>query len=480
MEEEARPGEELLQNASMIRAEFGEELSDRVMEAYYGKAAAIAGDVVQLPETVSKRIKLDQAVDRILTSRIWGFPAMVLLLWGVLWLTVAGANVPSAMLATLTLEHGYNALHQFAAWAHAPAWLSGFFIDGVYLAAAWVFSVMLPPMAIFFPLFTILEDLGYLPRVAFNLDRLFKSAGAHGKQSLTMMMGFGCNAAGVVSTRIIDSPRERLIAIITNNFSICNGRWPTLILIGTIFIAALAPPGLASLVASASVVAVCLLGVAFTLGVSAFLSRTWLKGEASTFSLELPPYRPPHIFRTIYTSIIDRTLIVLSRAMIMAAPAGAVIWLSGNIDIGGQSIAAWMVEFLGPLGWLMGLNGVILFAYVIAIPANEIVIPTILMLTLTVATTDPNLAGMAQPGVMIEFEQEGVVSQTLSAGGWTLLTALNLMLFCLLHNPCGTTILTIWKETKSWKWTFLAVFIPLVLGLLVCTITAAVARLFFM
>jgi ferrous iron transport protein B len=352
--------------------------------------------------------------------------------------------------------------------------LSGLLIDGVYLATAWVVSVMLPPMAIFFPLFTLLEDFGYLPRVAFNLDRLFKRAGAHGKQSLSMMMGYGCNAAGVVSTRIIDSPRERLIAIITNNFSICNGRFPTMILVGTIFIGATAPPALASVIAASSVVAVALLGIIFTLLVSWFLSKTWLKGEASSFSLELPPYRPPQLWQTLYRSVIDRTLVVLKRAIWMAAPAGAVIWLISNIIIADQSIAAHLISFLNPFGVLIGLNGVILVAYIVAIPANEIVVPTILMLTLNLAKST-----LAQNGVMLELESEAEIRQVLTeVGGWTLLTGINLMLFSLLHNPCSTTILTIWQETKSLKWTATATFLPIVLGVAVCSLTAAAARLF--
>jgi ferrous iron transport protein B len=342
----------------------------------------------------------------------------------------------------------------------------------VYLSTAWVVSVMLPPMAIFFPLFTLLEDFGYLPRVAFNLDRLFARAGAHGKQSLSMMMGFGCNAAGVVATRIIDSPRERLIAIITNNFSVCNGRWPTLILVGTLFIGSQAPAALASLVAAASVVGVALLGVVVAWAVSWGLSRTVLRGEASVYSLELPPYRPPQLWRTLYTSVIDRTLIVLWRAVVMAAPAGAVIWLIGNVNVAGSSVAAHAVTALQPFGLALGLNGIILLAYIVAIPANEIIIPTILMLTLTLGV---NLAG-AQNGVMLELEPSQV-GEVLRAGGWTMLTAVNLMLFSLLHNPCSTTILTIWQETKSRRWTFVATMLPLALAFLVTFATATVARL---
>jgi ferrous iron transport protein B len=328
-------------------------------------------------------------------------------------------------------------------------------------------------MAIFFPLFTLLEDFGYLPRVAFNLDRLFAKAGAHGKQSLSMMMGFGCNAAGVIATRIIDSPRERLIAIITNNFSICNGRWPTLILMGTIFIGATAPPALASFVAALSVVAIAGLGILMTLIVSWSLSHTWLKGEASVYSLELPPYRPPQVMQTLYTSIIDRTLIVLWRAVMMAAPAGALIWLTSNIMIGDASIAGHMVDLLNPAGALLGLNGVILVAYILAIPANEIIIPTILMLTLTLGS---NVAG-AQSGVMLELGDTQVYNVLTSIGGWTLLTAINLMLFSLLHNPCSTTILTIWNETKNLRWTVVATVLPIVMGVVVTFSVATTARL---
>ena len=465
--------ENILETATRFRHEIGDDLHDKLTEAIYTDAGQIADRAVFRDEK-AKSFNFDQKLDNILTSRLWGFPLMILMLSVVLWLTIAGANVPSAMLADFLQGTIYNALHSFANALSAPWWLSGFLIDGVYLATAWVISVMLPPMAIFFPLFTLLEDFGYLPRVAFNLDRLFKRAGAHGKQSLSMMMGYGCNAAGVVSTRIIDSPRERLIAIITNNFSICNGRFPTMILVGTIFIGATAAPALASFIAASSVVAVALLGIIFTLLVSWALSKTMLKGEASSFSLELPPYRPPQIWQTLYRSIIDRTFIVLKRAIWMAAPAGAVIWLISNIFVGGESLAAHLVHFLDPLGVLIGLNGVILVAYVVAIPANEIVVPTILMLTLNLAKSS-----LASNGVMLELSSDGQIHQVLTEiGGWTLLTGINLMLFSLLHNPCSTTILTIWKETKSLKWTAVSTFLPLALGFAVCLLTASIARVF--
>jgi ferrous iron transport protein B len=417
---------------------------------------------------------LDRKLDALVTNRWTGFPLMLLILAVVLWITVAGANVPSQLLATLLVDHGHGWLKALSGGIGVPAWIDGLFLDGVYLATAWVVSVMLPPMAIFFPLFTLLEDFGYLPRVAFNFDALFRKAGAHGKQALSLCMGFGCNAAGVVSTRVIDSPRERLIAIITNNFSLCNGRWPTQILIATIFIGALAPAHLAGVVSAGAVVGIAVLGVAFMFLASWLLSHTVLRGEASTFSLELPPYRPPRVLQTLYTSLIDRTLIVLWRAVVFAAPAGAVIWLVANVDVAGASIAEHLIGGLDPLGALIGLNGVILLAYVVAIPANEIVIPTILMLTV-LAT---GVTGMGGDGsVMFELDSAMAVGDLLRTGGWTLLTAVCLMLFSLLHNPCSTTIYTIYKETGSAKWTTVSTLLPLAMGFVVCFLVAQVWRL---
>jgi ferrous iron transport protein B len=399
---------------------------------------------------------------------------MLLLFTVVFWLTISGANVPSSMLATLLIDKAVPLLHQAADWISLPWWISGLLIDGMYLGTAWVVSVMLPPMAIFFPLFTLLEDFGYLPRVAFNLDNIFRKSGAHGKQALSMMMGFGCNAAGVVATRIIDSPRERIIAIITNNFALCNGRWPTQILIASIFIGGLVPAYLGGLISALSVVGIALLGVLLSFAVSWGLSRTMLKGEVSTFSLELPPYRPPRIWQTIYTSVIDRTLIVLWRAIVFALPAGAAIWLSANIIIGGSSVAEHLINFLNPAGIMLGLNGVILVAYIVAIPANEIVIPTVLMLTVLVT----GAASGAGAGVMFELESQADTLALFHAGGWTLLTAVNLMLFSLLHNPCSTTIYTIYKETGSKKWTAVAALLPLLMGFIVTFFVAQIWRLF--
>lgn len=463
---------DVLKHASDLRWTLPAELHDSIVASTYKKAEEIARAATASPLAKVKG-GFDRKLDQLLTSPWTGFPVMLLILTTVFWLTIAGANVPSAMLATLLIDQFHPVLQAFGATIGMPGWLNGFLFDGVYLATAWVISVMLPPMAIFFPIFTLLEDFGYLPRVAFNLDGLFRRAGAHGKQALTMSMGFGCNAAGIVATRIIDSPRERLIAIITNNFSLCNGRWPTQILLASIFIGALAPPQLAGLVSASAVVGIAVLGI-ITMFVSSWvLSRTVLKGEATTFSLELPPYRPPRVLQTLYTSLIDRTLIVLWRAIVFAIPAGAVIWLSANIHIGDLSIAEHMITGMDPFAMLMGMNGVILLAYIVAIPANEIVIPTILMLTVLMAGTPEAGAGA---GVMFEGDIQDI-EQLLTAGGWTLLTAVNVMLFSLLHNPCSTTIYTIWKETRSAKWTWLASIAPVIMGFTVTFLVTQVVRL---
>lgn len=465
--------ESILTTANAMRWELGENIHDALVESIYNDAQSIAAAVTTLPDK-KPTFNFDVNLDRLITSRWFGFPLMFLLLAFVFWLTVEGANVPSSYISLLLVDTIHPWLRDVFASLHSPWWLTGVMVDGVWLAMAWVISVMLPPMAIFFPLFTLLEDFGYLPRVAFNMDSLFRKAGAHGKQALSLTMGFGCNAAGVVATRIIDSPRERLIAIITNNFSLCNGRWPTQILIASIFFGALVPAQIAGIVTAGAVVGVAVLGIAFTLIVSWGLSKTVLKGEASAFSLELPPYRPPRILQTLYTSLIDRTAIVLWRAIVFAAPAGAVIWLVANVHIGNLSLAEHFINWSNPFGILLGLNGVILLAYIIAIPANEIVIPTVLMLT--VLTT--KLAGIGSgAGVMFELDEANAVANLLQAGGWTFLTGLNLMLFSLLHNPCSTTIYTIYKETKSIKWTTVATLIPVIMGIVICFFVAQIYRL---
>jgi ferrous iron transport protein B len=455
--------QDILNEAETLRPQLSAGFRDEMVKSLYGEVERITDRAVSKDQ--DRKYDLDQRIDRLVTSKIVGLPIMLLLLAAVFWVTIVGANVPSNLLAQGLFFLEDKAAALFTQWG-IPWWITGFIWHGVYRGLAWVVSVMLPPMAIFFPIFTILEDLGYLPRVAFNLDWLFKKAGAHGKQALSMAMGFGCNAAGVISTRVIDSPRERLIAILTNNFVPCNGRFPTIIMLATIFVAAAFPPAVASFVAAGTVVGVVVIGVFFTLLVSWILSKTLLKGEASAFTLELPPYRRPNIGRILYTSLIDRTIFVLWRAILTAAPAGAVIWILANISVHGSSLAQIIANFLNPFGVLLGLDGVILLAYIIAIPANEIVVPTIMMVYLGVGM-------MTDPPDLSALHQLLVVDH-----GWTMLTAINLMLFSLLHNPCATTIMTIYKETKSYKWTILSVVITLGLAFLVTFTTASVARLF--
>ena len=462
----------VLKKGMSLRWSLPSDFQDVVTGRAYEVAEQIAARV-QVRGLKKVGLAFDRKMDEWLTSRIFGFPLMLFILATVFWITIEGANIPSSLLATALIDNGHSALKALSLGIGIPWWLDGLLLDGVYLATAWVVAVMLPPMAIFFPLFTLLEDFGYLPRVAFNLDSLFRKAGAHGKQALTMCMGFGCNAAGVVATRVIDSPRERLIAIITNNFSLCNGRWPTQILIATIFIGALAPSQLGGLISAGAVVGIALLGIVMMFLSSWILSRTVLRGEATSFSLELPPYRPPQVWQTLYTSIIDRTLIVLWRAVIFAIPAGALIWLISNISLNGVSLAHHAVGWLDPAGLILGMNGVILVAYVVAIPANEIVIPTVLMLTVLTG----GFAMGEGAGVMFELDSVGATGDLLRAGGWTLLTGVNLMLFSLLHNPCSTTIYTIYKETRSTKWTAVATIMPLAMGLIVCFLVAQVWRL---
>ncbi|SHE82575.1 ferrous iron transport protein B [Mariniphaga anaerophila] len=462
--------ENIISTANSLRWEQGIDFHDSVIESIYEEASEIAKKTV-FQKGSKSAYGLDIKIDKIVTGKWLGFPIMFLLLAGVFWITVSGANYPSGLLFNLLIDKLHPVLKEAATSINMPWWLSGVLIDGGYMSMAWVISVMLPPMAIFFPLFTLLEDLGYLPRVAFNMDKMFRKAGAHGKQALTMSMGFGCNAAGVVAARVIDSPRERLIAIITNNFSLCNGRWPTQILIATIFIGGAVPAGIAGLVSAGAVVGIALFGIFMSLVVSWGLSKSVLRGEASAFSLELPPYRPPRILQTLYTSLIDRTVFVLWRAIVFAVPAGIVIWLVANLKVDGLSIAEHFINWSNPFALIFGLNGVILLAYIIAIPANEIVIPTVLMLTVL----SSGLTGIGSGnGVMFELDSINGTGEILRAGGWTLLTAVNLMLFSLLHNPCSTTIYTIYKETKSLKWTLVSTFLPIILGLMICFLTTQI------
>jgi ferrous iron transport protein B len=436
------------------------ELKDSIVSAIIKKAEMIAAQVVVLEQKDYQQF--DRRVDNIVTSKRWGIPIMLLLLGGVFWLTILGANYPSELLAIVFfgLEERLSAL--FLA-AGAPAWLHGIVVLGMFRTLAWVVSVMLPPMAIFFPLFTLLEDLGYLPRVAFNLDNFFKRACAHGKQALTMCMGFGCNAAGVVACRIIDSPRERLIATITNNFVPCNGRFPTLIALTTVFLVTGQGP-LQAILAALSILLLIVLAVFITLGVSRLLSKTILQGLPSAFTLELPSYRKPQIGRIIVRSLFDRTLFVLGRAVLIAAPAGALIWLLANTTVGGASALNHCAAFLDPLGRLLGMDGYILLAFFLGLPANEIVIPILIM-------------SYSGAGSIMELNSMTALHDLFGQHGWTWVTALCTMLFMLNHFPCGTTLLTIRQETQSIKWPFISFLVPTVCGMLLCFIVAQGARL---
>ena len=435
-----------------------DNLKDSIVSSIMKKSENICKEVCTFKDNnYSSR---DRKIDKILTSKTIGFPLMILLLGLVFWITIIGANYPSQALFSL-FAWFQEKLITFANFIHCPEWISGLLIHGVYQTLTWVISVMLPPMAIFFPLFTFLEDLGYLPRIAFNMDGFFKKCCCTGKQIITMCMGFGCNAAGVVGCRIINSPRERLISILTNSFVPCNGRFPILISVATIFIAGTMHGFGASIVSTIAVIFVVLLGIALTLLISKILSKTILKGFPSSFVLELPPYRKPQFGKILIRSIFDRTLFILGRAIAVAAPAGLVIWLFATISFNGQSILNLIANFLQPFASLMGLDGYILAAFILGIPANEIVFPIILMCYLG-------------KNSLIELEDTFALGQILIQNGWTILTAINVMIFTCLHFPCATTLLTIKKETNSWKWTFLSFILPTICGIIICIFTTFV------
>jgi ferrous iron transport protein B len=421
-----------------------------------------AGDIVARVVTVrsNERKSFTDKLDDIVTSRRFGLPIMLFLLCLVFSITLYLANYPSRLISWFLFSL-VAPIESFLTVAGSPLWSRGLLVDGVYRTVAWVTSVMLPPMAIFFPIWTLLEDFGYLPRAAFNLDHLFQKNGGHGKQALTMSMGFGCNAAGVVACRIIESPRERLIAILTNTFVPCNGRFPTLIMISAIFFTG---AGFFSWLPGLMVMALVLLGVGTTLLVSRVLSRTILKGIPSSFVLELPPYRKPDIWRVIVRSWKDRTIWVLRRAVTVAAPCGAIMWLLANTYIDGVALISKMAGFLEPVAVMLGLDGVILTAFILGFPANEIVLPVALMSYLSQRT-------------MVEVQSLDLMGSILRANGWTWTTALSVLIFSLLHYPCGTTVYTIYKETNSTKWAFLSILVPTVTGVIVLFVLNSVLRL---
>lgn len=440
----------------------GHTVRDEIVSNIYRTTQEICETAVQYDQQSNRSMTF--RLDRILTSKLWGFPIMLAMLAVIFWITIAGANVPSAMLANMFgviegyITAGFQAVH-------APDWLHGVLVLGLFRGSAWVISVMLPPMAIFFPTFALLENFGYLPRVAFNMDRMFKRSGGHGKQALTMSMGFGCNAAAILSTRIIESPRERMLAILTNNFVPCNGRWPTLILLASLFMTVSVASGLQSIVTAAIVMGMVMIGIVTTFTVSWVLSKTALRGVPTHYTLELPPYRRPQIWKTILLSSRDKSWNVLKRAVIVAAPAGIITWILGNVFVGGDSVLNHMAAFFDPFGQLLGMDGFIIMAFLLGLPANEIVLPILLM-------------GYLSTGAMVDADGIEGIKEIFLSHGWTWLTALNMMLFSLLHYPCGTTLFNIYKETKSTKWTLYSALIPLGIAIAVTFITAQLVRAF--
>lgn len=449
-----------IDNIKSILAEKGftsEKISDEIISATIEKAGQIADKIVSYNK--SSPYMRDRKLDNIFLSRRFGIPVMIILLGLVLWITIVGANYPSDLLGKLLFGLG-DLMSGGLQKLHAPPWLDGVLIQGIYKVLAWVVSVMLPPMAIFFPMFTLLEDFGYLPRIAFNLDRSFRCANACGKQAITMAMGFGCNACGVTGCRIIDSPRERLIAVLTNNFVPCNGRFPTIIMIITMFFVTSG-----SILSAVILLGVIISGVVMTLIMSKILSLTVLKGTASSFTLELPPYRKPQFTKVLIRSIFDRTIFVLARACTAAAPCGLLIWIFANIHVGNSTILSAVAGFLDPFASLMGMDGVILLAFILGFPANEIVFPIILMTYLA-------------QGSLVEMSDMVQIHSLLIQNGWTITTALCMMIFTLFHFPCATTCMTIKKETGSLRWTAISFLLPTVTGIVLCMIVNAVSILF--
>ena len=432
---------------------------DSVMKSIYKKCEDINNEVT----IKNLKKKNHRKLDKILTNKITGIPIMILMLIGILYISIEGANYPSSILFSF-FKWLKDILNDILLNICIPKVIVDLLINGVYQVLTWVVAVMLPPMAIFFPLFTLLEDLGVLPRIAFNLDGYFQKSNACGKQALTMCMGFGCNAVGVTNARIIDSPRERLIAILTNSFIPCNGRFPTLIsVIGMFFI--IESKFFNSIINVLILTLAILLSIFITFIVSKILSKTILKGIPSFFTLELPPYRKPQVVKVIVRSILDRTLFVLGRAVLISIPAGVIIWLCANITIGGETLISIISNFLDPFGKLIGLDGVIVLAFILGFPANEIVIPIIMMSYLSNST-------------IIDISNLNVAKDILTSNGWTITTAICIIIFILFHFPCSTTVLTIKKETGSLKWTILSFLLPLVIGISLCFIINILSHCF--
>ena len=436
------------------------EIDEYIVKSINDKAEEIANKVISYKNKDYN--KKDRKIDKFLTSKITGIPVMILLIAFIFWLTIIGSNYPSGILQKFLFSFE-NKLFNLFTNINLPLFINEMLVHGVYRTLAWVISVMLPPMAIFFPMFTLLEDVGYLPRIAFNVDGIFKKCNTCGKQALTMAMGFGCNAVGVSGCRIIDSPRERLIAILTNSFVPCNGRFPTLIAILTMFFIGFGGGITNSIYCVLLLILIISIGILMTFISSKVLSKTILKGLPSSFVLELPPYRKPQIGKVIVRSIFDRTLFVLGRAVTVAVPAGLIIWLMANINYNGTSILSICSNFLNPFGKILGMDGVIILAFILGFPANEIVIPIIIM------------SYMAS-GNLIDISNLSVLKNLLVENGWTWTTAVSVMLFSLMHWPCSTTCLTIKKETSSWKWTTLSFLLPTLCGIIICFIFNLIVR----
>lgn len=440
-----------------------DQLKDRIVSCILKNAEEVCDGAVSVSEGRSGQSF--SAADKILTSKLFGYPIMLLLLMLIFWITIVGANYPSELLSAGLFRLG-DKLSEFLVFLGSPEWLRGIIADGAYRVLAWVVAVMLPPMAIFFPLFTLLEDLGYLPRIAYNLDRPFCKCSACGKQALTMCMGFGCNAAGIVGCRIIDSKRERLIAMLTNVFVPCNGRFPMMLTIISIFFIGGAVGIGGSLLSAAALTTVIVLGILMTFLVSKILSATLLKGEPSSFTLELPPFRKPQIGKILIRSLLDRTVFVLGRAVVSAAPAGALIWILANVTVGDNTLLSYVTDFFNPFGRFIGMDGAIVTAFLLGLPANEIVIPLIVM-----TYAQQGCLAEAAPAQMFEL---------FTQNGWTGVTAVCVIIFTLMHFPCATSLLTVRKEAGGWKWAALAFMIPTVCGIVICAVIANVARLFVM
>ena len=441
------------------------KIDKSAFEKYLVSGLILTAEAICDEETVNFKNtdykRRDLSIDKIVTGRITGPICMLLLLAVVFWITISAANYPSSLLWQF-FSFLESKLFEISVSSGIPIIIADMLFHGVLRVLFWVVSVMLPPMAIFFPFFTLLEDFGYLPRIAFNLDRGFKECSACGKQALTMCMGFGCNAAGVTGCRIIDSKRERLIAIITNSFVPCNGRFPTLIAIITMFFIT---SGTGGLLSALILTAVILLGIGTTFLVSKILAKTLLKGEPSSFVLELPPYRKPQIGSVIIRSIFDRTLFVLLRAMSVAAPAGLIIWLLANIRVNDLNLLSYISGFLDPFGKIIGMDGVILIGFILGFPANEIVIPIIIM-------------AYIGSGTLNDYGSLFELKNLLVDNGWTVTTAICVIVFSLMHWPCSTTLLTAKKETGSFYWSFITFITPTICGILLCFIINVVSRLF--